>query len=112
MTGHPAPLAEKAIRRLTLTALAAALRVSLNELLGIETQPDTAPRFTPALEEFRQSPSFREAIANESARWKMAPEDVERGWLESLSAIRIGRRTPKTASDYLFIFEAARRVLE
>lgn len=56
--------------------------------------------------------AFHDAVASEAARWKMSPEEVERGWLDSLAAIRIGRRAPRTASDYLFIFEAARRVLE
>jgi transcriptional regulator with XRE-family HTH domain len=96
----------------TLTALAAALRVSLNELLGIETDQALEPRLPSALEEFRSSAAFHEAVTSEAARWKMSPEEVERGWLDSLAAIRIGRRAPRTASDYLFIFEAARRVLE
>lgn len=96
----------------TLTALAGALGVSLNELLGIEGGQTAEPRLPPALEEFRSTSTFQEVIASESARWKMPPEEVERGWLESLSGIRIGRRAPRSASDYLFIFEAARRVLE
>ena len=96
----------------TLTALAAALGVSLNELLGIETDQALEPRLPSALEEFRSSVAFRDAVASEATRWKMSTEEVERGWIESLAAIRIGRRAPRTASDYLFIFEAARRVLE
>ena len=96
----------------TLTALAAALRVSLNDLLGIETDKALEPRLPSALEEFRSSAAFHDAVASEAARWKMGREEVERGWLDSLAAIRIGRRAPRTASDYLFIFEAARRVLE
>ncbi|HLX89898.1 MAG TPA: helix-turn-helix transcriptional regulator [Acidimicrobiales bacterium] len=96
----------------TLTALAAALGVSLNELLGIEAEQPGEPRLPAALQEFRSSIAFRDAVTNEAARWKMSPEEVERGWIESLSAIRIGRRAPRSASDYLFIFEAARRVLE
>jgi transcriptional regulator with XRE-family HTH domain len=96
----------------TLTALAGALGVSLNELLGIEPEQTVQPRLSAALEEFRSSPAFQEVVASEAARWKVSPEEVERGWLDSLAAIRIGRRAPRSASDYLFIFEAARRVLE
>lgn len=96
----------------TLTALAAALSVSLNDLLGlsdneVERRPLPAP-----LEEFRSSEAFQEAVAMEAARWRMDPVDVERGWVDCLSSIRIGRRAPRTASDFLFVFEAARRVLE
>lgn len=96
----------------TLTALASALGVPLNELLGIETDQTTELRLPAALEEFSSSPAFHSVIRSEAARWKMSPEEVERGWLESLAAIRIGRRAPRTAADYLFIFEAARRVLD
>ncbi len=96
----------------TLTALAGALGVSINELLGIEPEQTVAPRLSAALEEFRSSPAFQEVVASEAARWKVPAEEVERGWLDSLAAIRIGRRAPRSASDYLFIFEAARRVLE
>jgi hypothetical protein len=57
-------------------------------------------------------PAFHDVVTSEAARWKMSPEEVERGWIESLGAIRIGRRAPRTAADYLFIFEAARRAIE
>jgi transcriptional regulator with XRE-family HTH domain len=96
----------------TLTALAAALGVSLNELLGIEKDQAPEPRLPSALGEFRSTAAFHEAVISEAARWKMTKEEVERGWLDSLAAIRVGRRAPRTASDYLFIFEAVRRVLE
>lgn len=96
----------------TLTALAGALHVSLNELLGLEDAEASRPPLPKALGEFAQLASFKEAIAAEAARWRMPETDVEQGWLESLAAIRVGRRSPRTASDYQFIFEAARRVLE
>lgn len=96
----------------TLTALAGALGVSLNELLGLEVDEPAVPRLPVALEEFRASAAFQEGVAAQAARWKMSPADVERGWLDSLASIRIGRRAPRAAGDYLFIFEAARRVLE
>jgi len=96
----------------TLTALARALGVSLNELLGLDSEPATEPPLPEPLAEFRSSPQFREAVASEANRWRMTPQEVERGWLDSLAAVRVGRRAPRTAGDYLFIFEAARRVLE
>ena len=96
----------------TLTALAGALSVSLNELLGLEDEQAGRPPRPKPLEEFAQLTSFKEAVTAEAARWRMPEEDVERGWLESLASIRVGRRSPRTASDYQFIFEAARRVLE
>lgn len=96
----------------TLTALADALSVSLNELLGIEDEKSAQPSVPSALENFRQSQSFQEAVAAEASRWRMPQQDVEHGWLVSLAGIRIGRRAPRTTSDYQFIFEAARRVLE
>jgi transcriptional regulator with XRE-family HTH domain len=96
----------------TLTALAGALSVSLNELLGIEDEQAGRPPPPKPLEEFSQLASFKDAIATEAARWRMPEADVAQGWLTSLAAIRVGRRSPRTASDYQFIFEAARRVLE
>ena len=38
-------------------------------------------------------------------------EELEDEWLRSLSQIRVAGKAPKTASDYLFIFEAVRRAL-
>src|SRR5262249_17488481 len=96
----------------TLTALAAALGVSLNELLGIDTDQAVEPRLPSALEEFRSSAAFQEAIANEATRWKMSLEEVERGWLDSLAAIRIGRRAPRPSGASRFIFGAAGRAVE
>ena len=96
----------------TLTALAGALAVSLNELLGLENEEAPTPKLSAHLEEFRQSDAFRDAVAAEATRWRAQESDIEQGWIDSLSAIRVARRSPKTASDYQFIFEAARRVLE
>jgi XRE family transcriptional regulator of biofilm formation len=96
----------------TLTALAGALAVSLNELLGLENEETPTPKLSAPLEEFRQSDAFRDAVAAEATRWRAEEEDIEQGWIDSLSAIRVARRSPKTASDFQFIFEAARRVLE
>ena len=96
----------------TLSALAAALEVSLNAMLGLEEAPLVERRYSPALEELRHHPQFAAAVAAQAARWRQPQPDIEEAWLQSLLAIRVGRRVPRTADDYLFIFEAARRVLE
>jgi transcriptional regulator with XRE-family HTH domain len=96
----------------TLTGLASALGVSLNLLLGIEDEQSPAPRLPSPLEEFRALDAFRAAVAAEASRWHVSESDVEQSWIDSLASIRVARRAPRTASDYLFIFEAARRVLE
>lgn len=96
----------------TLTALARALGVSLNKLLGLEPTEAVDDRYPAALEELRQVPAFRDAVTSAAARWRQPIEEVEDAWLRSLAGIRLGRRAPRTASDYLFVFEAARRVLE
>jgi len=93
----------------TLTAIASALRVSLNDLLGVDT-PDAKPALPRSLEEFRQMPHFRQALETEAKRKGTAAE-LEDEWLRCLSQIRIGGRTLKSASDYLFVFEAIRRGL-
>jgi transcriptional regulator with XRE-family HTH domain len=96
----------------TLTSLASALNVSLNELLGLEEEFERASPLPAPLEEFRSSAAFRTTVEQQATRWKMDPVDVERSWTEGLAAIRIGRHAPRSASDYLFIFESARRVVE
>jgi transcriptional regulator with XRE-family HTH domain len=96
----------------TLTALAAALEVSLNELLGVDERANREPRLPRALEEFRASPSFQAAVQELAVRSRTDAGEVEQDWLRSLSGIRVGKRIPRSASDYLFIFEAIRRVLD
>lgn len=96
----------------TLTALAGALDVSLNVLLGLQGDEPTKTRLPAALEEFRKTEAFRSAIAAESARRRVTEAELESGWLESLAGIRVARRIPRGAADYQFIFEAIRRVLD
>ena len=87
------------------------MSVSLNELLGLGGAEATRPPLPRALEEFAQLASFKEAIAAQAVRWRMPEAEVEQGWVESLAAIRVGRHSPRTASDYQFVFEVVRRVL-
>jgi transcriptional regulator with XRE-family HTH domain len=96
----------------TLTALAGALGLSLNMLLGLEDSQTPSRPVSMPLEELREMSAFRSAVAAQAALWRASESEVEQGWIDSLSGIRVARRSPRTASDYLFIFEAARRVLD
>lgn len=96
----------------TLRAVAKALNVSLNELLGVDDQGERRFRYPKALEEFRYLSSFREVIAHEAAKTSRDPEDLEEEWLRALAGIQVAGRRPKTASDYFFVFEAIRRAVE
>lgn len=94
----------------TLTAIASALRVSLNDLLGVDT-PQAKPSFPRALEEFRHMPHLRQALEADTRRKGTSIDDLEQEWLRCLSQIRVSGRALKSASDYLFVFEAIRRGL-
>ena len=96
----------------TLTAIAKALGVSLNELLGVEDESGRSVSYPKALEEFRDLTPFREVIADEAKRRSRDEEELEDEWLRTLAAIQVGGRKPKNPSDYLFIFEAIRRAVE
>jgi XRE family transcriptional regulator, regulator of sulfur utilization len=96
----------------TLTALAGALGLSLNMLLGLEDDQTSSPPVSTPLEELRGMSAFRSAVAAQAALWRVSESEVEQGWIDSLASIRVARRSPRTASDYLFIFEAARRALD
>jgi transcriptional regulator with XRE-family HTH domain len=96
----------------TLTAIGKALGVSLNELLGVDADSDRSGHIPKALDEFRYLTPFREVIADEANRRSRDPDELEDEWLRTLSSIQVGGRRPKTASDYLFIFEAIRRAVE
>lgn len=97
----------------TLRAVAGALGASLNELVGVEDADaaSSGRRTPPPLEEFRGSPQFTDAIAAEARRRKLDPKELEDQWIEALGSIAVGGRRPRTASDYMFIFEAARRAI-
>ena len=94
-----------------LRQLALAWGVSLNDLLGVDDQP-AQRRLPKALEEFRMLSTFRQTLAEEARKSSRDPSRLEDEWLETLSRVLVGGRRPKTAADYLFIFEAIRRAIE
>jgi transcriptional regulator with XRE-family HTH domain len=96
----------------TLRAIAKALNVSLNDLLGVDGQTEHRPRYPTALEEFRALTPFREVIAEDAKRRSRDPEQLEEEWVQTLANIHVGGRRPKTPSDYLFIWEAIRRAVD
>lgn len=96
----------------TLRAIAKALNVSINDLLGVDEEGQHPARYPKALEDFRQLATFREVIAEEAQRRSLKPEELEGEWLRVLAGIHIGGRRPKSPSDYFFVFEAIRRVVD
>jgi len=96
-----------------LRSIAKALGGSLNELIGVEGDEAAGGerRIPTALREFRQWPQFKDAIATEAQHRKTDPAQVEDEWLRALAAIAVGGKRPRTASDYMFVFEAARRAI-
>lgn len=92
-----------------LTAIASALGVSPNDLLGM---PSPARFPAPmALEEFAGSHSFRDALLVDAPSMGVPPGELGVEWMRILGQIRLFGRTPPTASDYAFLFEAMRRAL-
>jgi transcriptional regulator with XRE-family HTH domain len=93
-----------------LEAIARALKISLNDLLGVDDETSPAPR-TPALDEFASSPMFIESINHEAQRRRQDPTLLREAWLDALQRINIQGMRPKQSSDYFFIFEAIRRAI-
>jgi transcriptional regulator with XRE-family HTH domain len=96
----------------TLRAIAKALNVSLNDLLGVEDESERRPRYPAALEEFRALTPFREVIAEDAKRRSRDPDELEEEWVQTLADLQVGGRRPKSPSDYFFIFEAIRRAVD
>jgi transcriptional regulator with XRE-family HTH domain len=96
----------------TLRAIAKALNVSLNDLLGVEEDSERRPRYPHALEEFRALTPFRDVIAEDAKRRSLDLEELEEEWVKTLANIHVGGRRPKSPSDYLFIWEAIRRAVD
>jgi transcriptional regulator with XRE-family HTH domain len=96
----------------TLRAIAKALNVSLNDLLGVDDATERRPRYPAALEEFRALTPFREVIAEDAKRRSRNPDELEEEWVQTLADLQIGGRRPKSPSDYFFIFEAIRRAVD
>ncbi|WP_421118587.1 helix-turn-helix domain-containing protein [Aquihabitans daechungensis] len=94
----------------TLTGLASALGVSLNELLGVD-ESEAGDTYPAALERFADLPQFLAETKLEAKRRKISEDDLRRAWLRALSGIDIYGIRPKSESDYLFVWEAIRRVV-
>jgi transcriptional regulator with XRE-family HTH domain len=101
-----------------LRAIAAELGVSVDDLLGTTAQggagrPEPPKRSrSEALLALTRSTAFREAVREQADRFGSDVADVAEEWLEALSGIEIAGRRPETTSDYMFIFEAARRAVD
>jgi transcriptional regulator with XRE-family HTH domain len=97
----------------TLTGIARALGVSINDLLGVSdpAETDGSAQLPEALAEFLRLPQFKEAVDQEASARKLPREALEREWLRCLEGVSIAGRRPKQAYDYLFVWEAIRRVL-
>lgn len=96
-----------------LRAIAAALNVSLNDLLGV---PGPAPNVPLAesstLREFTAGALFQEATEKQAERLRADPDDLRLEWVEALRGIDLGGLRPQSAADYSFIFEAIRHAIE
>jgi transcriptional regulator with XRE-family HTH domain len=96
-----------------LRAIADALRVSIDELLGSDSleagQESAIPQ---PLGEFVEMEAFRVEIDSEAKRWRRDQSDLRDEWTRLLDSIQIGGRRPSSANDYLFIFESIRRAIE
>ena len=96
-----------------VTLIARALGVGVDELLGSAGEKDGAKDRRPStLVELSETAQFRDAIERDAQRWKADPEALQRSWLETLERIAVDGRRPKSAMDYLFIFEAIRRAID
>ena len=94
------------------------LAVSVDDLLGTGQEPvpeseqqDPTPR-TDALVALGRSSSFREAVREQAEHFGLEPSQIADDWLRALAGIEVGGRRPETLSDYMFIFEAARRAVD
>lgn len=96
-----------------LRAIADALRVSIDDLLGGAPDPSTAQaRLAAPLQEFTEMEAFRVEVNAEAQRWRRDPEELREEWIRLLEIIHVGGRRPSSPSDYLFIFESIRRAVE
>jgi len=95
-----------------LRGIAAALDVSLNDLLDVpESSSEPSGPELPALEELMSSDPFLSATAEQAGRLKRDPDELREEWIKALRGINVGGLQPETATDYAFIFEAIRHAL-
>lgn len=93
--------------------IAQALGITVEDLLGPSgTSESPAETLPEALATLVASPQFRESIEAHAKSWRTTPEALERAWLECLKGISVEGRRPRSAMDYLFIFESIRRAID
>lgn len=93
--------------------IALALNITVEELLGPSGPSELTRETLPgALTTLSASPQFQESIEADAKSWRTTPDALERAWLECLKGISIDGRRPRSAMDYLFIFEAIRRAID
>jgi transcriptional regulator with XRE-family HTH domain len=101
-----------------LRAIATELGVSLDDLLGAKVEDGAETRLveprvrSDALISLGRSGAFRQAVKEQADRFGDQPARIADEWLDALAGIEIAGRRPETVSDYMFIFEAARRAVE
>ncbi len=96
-----------------LRGIAAALSISLNDLLDVR-EPSHVPsnQEPPALQEFTSGEPFRSVTAEQAKRLRRDPGELRERWVEILRGIDLGGLQPETAADYAFIFEAIRHAID
>jgi transcriptional regulator with XRE-family HTH domain len=96
-----------------LRAIADALRVSIDDLLGGDlAEPTSEPQHGTPLREFSEMEAFRVEVDAQAKRWRRDPAELRDEWIRLLEAIQVGGRRPSAPNDYLFIFESIRRAVE
>ncbi|GAB3078083.1 helix-turn-helix transcriptional regulator [Intrasporangium mesophilum] len=93
--------------------IALALNITVEDLLGpSETSKLPTETLPEALTTLLASPQFESSIEADAKSWRTTPEALERAWRECLKGISVDGRRPRSAMDYLFIFEAIRRAID
>jgi transcriptional regulator with XRE-family HTH domain len=95
-----------------LRALALALDLSIDDLLGLPARADRTDTIPPELATFLSGEQFQSAVAEEAATWRTDPLLLAESWTRALAGIHVHGHSPRRAIDYLFVFEALRRVLD
>jgi transcriptional regulator with XRE-family HTH domain len=101
-----------------LRAIATELGISVDDLLGATVEEGVEPRVSErrerseALVSLGRSGAFRQAVREQAQRFGREPAEIADEWLDALAGIEIAGRRPETTSDYMFIFEAARRAVD
>lgn len=93
--------------------IALALDITVEDLLGPSGTPESPVATLPAaLTTLLASPQFQEAVETQAKSWHTTPDALQQAWLECLNGISVDGRRPRSAMDYLFIFEAIRRAID